>query len=86
MALEKVAIRRGLLSIAVTGLLAVPAIAGASSANAAQHVRPHGPTNEVYWNRDVCEARAAQIRDGITGAWCEWDWSGPGWRLWVSGA
>ncbi|MGW6281488.1 hypothetical protein [Kribbella sp. NPDC055071] len=45
------------------------------------------PTNEVYTTYAACEARAATIRDGITGAECKPEASGwpPRiyWRLYV---
>lgn len=48
-----------------------------------------GPTNEHFTTYAACEARAAQIRDGSTGAWCEYEfhaWPYSLYRLYVSGA
>jgi hypothetical protein len=77
------------LIAAIAGsVLAAPAVAVASPASHQQAsvIHPMRPTGERFATYDECEARAAQIRDGITGAWCEFTfhWSAP-WELHVAG-
>ncbi|WP_143261454.1 hypothetical protein [Allokutzneria sp. NRRL B-24872] len=49
-----------------------------------------GATGELFTSHHYCEKRAAQIRDGSTGAWCEPEmvWTGVSfvqrWRLFTS--
>jgi len=63
-----------------------PALADASPASEARPVIPRGPRDKVTADYNECEAWAAEIRNVTRGAWCEWDSSAAGWRLWVSGS
>ncbi|MFG1627904.1 hypothetical protein [Kribbella sp. NPDC049227] len=67
----------------------VAALAAAGFFVSAPLTASAGPTNETFTTYDACEARAAQIRDGSTGAWCEYEfhaWPLSFYRLYVSGA
>lgn len=73
----------GLLAAAVAGIaIAIPATADAAPAVA----HPGNPTGQYYPSYDACEAEAAVVRDGTTGAWCTWDWGHFAWELNVSGS
>jgi hypothetical protein len=58
-------VRKTMLSFAALGISAITLVASAGTASA------HGP-HWRYRTWSQCEAEAALIRDGHTGAWCEY--------------